>query len=90
MSLARFAKKTDSTQKAIVAALRKAGIIVWIISKPCDLLTYYPAYRRWRPLECKPEKGKRSDQPEQDAFLALTGVPVVRTPTEAIEAITRS
>jgi len=90
VSLIRYAKKTDATQKAIVEALRKVGIKVWIISKPCDLLTYYPAYRRWRPLECKPEKGKRKDQGEQDAFLALTGVPVVRTPSEAIEAITRS
>jgi hypothetical protein len=90
MSLRRFAKRADSTQAAIVKALRAVGIKVWIISKPCDLLTYYVPYKRWRPLECKPEKRKRNDQPEQDEFLAEHGVLRVRTPSEAIEAITRS
>ena len=81
--------RPDSTQKTIVEALRKAGIKVWIIGEPCDLLTYYPAYGRWKPLECKPEKRKRKDQPDQDDFLETTGVPVVRTPTEAIVAVIR-
>lgn len=89
MSLRRFAKRADSTQKAIVEALRKVGIKVWIISTPCDLLTYYPPYKRWRPLECKPEKRKRTDQPEQDEFLTAHEVPRVTSPAEAIAAITR-
>lgn len=89
MSLRRYAKRADSTQGAIVEALRKAGIKVWIISKPCDLLTYYPAYKRWVPLECKPPKRKRNDQPEQDDFLESYGVARVRSPQEAIVAVIR-
>jgi hypothetical protein len=88
VGLNRYAKKVDSTQAEIVAALRKAGIQVWIISTPADLLTLY--HGRWRPLECKPPKRKRNDQPEQDEFLKQTKVPVVRTPEDAIVAVLRS
>lgn len=87
MSLRRYAKKVDATQKAIVEALRKVGAEVWIISKPCDLLTRY--HGRWLPIECKPVKRKRNDQETQDQFLIRTGTPVCRTPEAAIAAVTR-
>lgn len=85
MSLHRYAKRTDATQKAIVAALRAIGVKVWIISKPVDLLTLYRG--RWQPIECKPIKRKRNDQETQDEFLKDTATPVCRTPEAAIAAV---
>lgn len=93
MSFIRRAKKVDASQGPIVAGLRAAGITVWIIGQPCDLLTYYPPMKRWRPLECKPEDPKnrnRKDQGTQATFIRTYAVPIVRTVQEAIEAITRS
>lgn len=90
MSLRRYAKKVDATQKAIVEALRQVGVQVWVISQPCDLLTLYR--KRWLPLECKPEDPKnrnRKDQAGQKEFLEATGTPVVKTVLEAIEAVTK-
>lgn len=88
VSLNRYARRVDSTQKDILAGLRAAGIMCWVISEPCDVLTYYPPLRRWRPLECKPLKKRlRKDQASQSEFLALTHTPIVRTAVEAIEAV---
>lgn len=89
MGINRYAKRVDSTQVEIVAALRKAGIQVWVISKPVDILTLHAG--RWLPLEIKSDTSSarnRKDQDKQKAFLALTGVPIVKTPQEAITAIT--
>ncbi len=84
----RYARKTDSTQAEIVRGLEKAGVKVWIIEEPCDLLCrYWSSVQRrftWQPLECKPLIGKRhpkarirKDQPRQTAFLDENDVPVV-------------
>lgn len=90
-----FRARKDATQKAIVDALRERGCEVYPIGSPCDLLVFipvefpYPAViGNWRlmVLECKPEKRKRKDQPEQDDFLARTGTPRVRSPAEALAA----
>lgn len=92
----RYARKTDSTQAEIVRGLQKAGVRVWIMEEPCDLLCRFWSnhLRRfiWQPLECKPLIGKRAprarirtDQPAQNVFLAENGVPVV---TSAVEALT--
>jgi hypothetical protein len=82
-----YAKRTDSSQREIVAALRKAGVTVWVISRPVDLLTHYRG--KWLPLECKPVTHKRArrDQAEQEALLAECGIPKVRTPEEALRAV---
>jgi hypothetical protein len=86
MSLLRYAKRTDGTQKAIVDGLRRCGVKVWIISQPCDLLTYYRG--RWQPLEAKPvKKRNRKDQEKQTAFLVSACVPVVRNAQEALYAL---
>jgi hypothetical protein len=88
-------RKTDSTQAEIKSGLEKAGVRVWIIEEPCDLLTYFFCRKHdkfcWQTLEAKPLTGKkapkariRSDQPEQNQFLADTHTPVV---TNAIEAL---
>jgi hypothetical protein len=93
----RYARKVDSSQAEIVAALRKAGVRVWIISEPCDLLTLYRGV--WLPLECKPAPQPgirvkyrairtRYDQERQEEFMATTGTPRVRTAQEALQAVT--
>ena len=98
MSLNRFARKVDSTQAEIVAGLEKAGVSVWIISEPCDLLCYFWCKKHnkhcWQTLECKPLTGKkapkariRTDQPEQTAFLERTRTPVVTNSIEALLAL---
>jgi hypothetical protein len=79
--------RSDSSQAAIVDALRKAGVTVFVIGKPVDLLTHYRG--KWLPLECKPatHKRARSDQSEQEALLTECGIPKVRTPEEALRAV---
>ena len=80
--------RPDATQNSVVAGLRQAGITVWIIGQPCDLLTFYPPLKRWRPLEVKPAKERaRKDQDTQTTFLATFAVPIVRSAQEAIAAV---
>jgi len=86
MSLNRYAKKTDSTQKEIIEGLRRCGISVWLIGRPCDLLTHYNG--KWLPLEVKATKYTDKRQEEQIKFLATYAVPKVRTFPEAYKAIT--
>lgn len=96
MSIYRRARKVDSSQTAIVAALRQAGVDVFIIGQPVDLLTHYRGV--WRPIEVKPaaEPGirvgrlairRRTDQERQSEFIRTFAIPVVRTPLQALEAI---
>jgi Holliday junction resolvase len=84
-----YARRKDASQDAIVNALRKAGVKVWIIGRPCDLLTLYRG--KWLPLECKTAKGGklrlRKDQAEQAAFCEETGVPYVTNDVEALKAV---
>lgn len=89
MSFTRRHSRPDIAQEPIVEALRKAGVMVWVIGKPCDLLTLHAG--RWTPLEVKSDTSSarnRKDQTKQKEFLAVTGVQVVKTPLEAIAAIT--
>lgn len=87
MSMPRYAAKVDLTQRAIVEALRGAGVFVWIIGRPVDLLTYFRG--SWELLECgsSPAKLKRKDQEEQQAFCKAFDVPVVLTPEAALKAV---
>jgi hypothetical protein len=91
MSLARFAKKRDSSEPAIIQALEAVGAEVWTIDKPVDLLIRFR--KQWHLLEVKTPYGKRQKprqdkrQEEQIAFLAHTDTPVVTTPMEALRAI---
>ena len=100
MRLARRAAKRDTAEATVIAALRKAGALVYT-ELPCDALVYVPgdrfagnpnAWPHWRTLEIKtPTKSgkrrKRKDQPAQDSFLSETGTPVVCTPEEALRAL---
>jgi hypothetical protein len=88
--VARYANRKDLMQSRIVDTLRAAGVLVWVMHSPCDLLTYKAG--RWLPLECKTatKTGKRRvrrDQKAQEEFIAQTLCPVVTTPQEALEAV---
>jgi hypothetical protein len=90
MSLKRWATRKDTAQREIVEALEAVNCEVWIIERPCDLLTHFRG--RWLPLECKTPKAngkvrKRNDQAEQTQTLERTRIPVVTTPLEALKAV---
>jgi hypothetical protein len=91
VSLPRFASRTDSTQRAIVAALRHAGADVEIIRQPCDIAV---RVRGFPPgmfvlIECKPESHKkgRADQQKQEEKLQRYGIKKARTPIEALRIV---
>jgi hypothetical protein len=86
-----YARKVDTTQAGIIAALRAAGWLVYPIGEPCDLLCYRAGI--WRTLECKTPKNKRGDpredkrQARQAEFLAMTNTPRATSPEAAIAAL---
>jgi hypothetical protein len=89
----RYAARTDTTQAAIVEAIRAAGWHVWLIREPCDLLCWHPS-DVWQPLECKTPTAAgtlriRKDQLLQNIFCDLTFTPRVTTPEQAIEFLQR-
>jgi hypothetical protein len=87
MSFHRRMTRPDATQTEVVETLRKAGVEVWVIGQPCDLLTLYRG--RWQTLECKPVKERnRKDQERQTEFLRRTATPIVRNGLQAIAAVT--
>lgn len=94
----RYAVKArvDASQAVIVEGLRRAGVQVWIIGRPCDLLCRYWSIGSyawlWQTLECKtPTKsGKRRSRRDQEAqarFLGETQTPVVFTLEDALIAL---
>jgi hypothetical protein len=92
MSLARYAKKRDACEPAILEALEATGWYVWQLDRPCDLLCYKAALG-FRTLECKTGRGKKltvirdKRQKEQTDFLIQTKTPIVRTPEEALRVL---
>lgn len=88
-----YARKIDTTQTAIVNAVRAAGWQVFFIREPADLLCFKAGI--WRVLECKSPRNKRGDpkrdkrQAKQDAFLAATNTPCVTTPEAALAELDR-
>lgn len=97
MSFNRYARKADTSQQPIVDTLREAGVQVWVIGWPVDLLVRYWSneLRRyvWQPLECKSPYGKegkqrvRKDQLDQAEFIRETGTPIVLTGEQALRAL---
>lgn len=91
MKTARRAAKADDNERAVVAALRKAGAWVQSIGQPWDLLVYFQGF--WHVLEVKdgakpPARQELSpSQLETLASLRLCGVKLVRNEQEALEAI---
>lgn len=90
----RYARKTDTSQQAIVAALRACGWLVFCVGEPCDLFAYKNGV--WRALEVKTPRNKRGDprldkrQAEQAEFCRLTDTPYVTTPEGALQALGES
>lgn len=88
MTLARYAKKRDANESEIVNALRDAGIKVWRLDQPFDLLLWSDG-RFWL-AEVKAPGGSMTGA--QRAFLAEfedeASVPayVVSSPQEALQA----
>lgn len=88
MTIARFAKRRDVNEAEIVAALRKAGVLVHALDRPVDLLCGFSG--RWTVLEVKRPKGAVGEQ--QAAFIASChglNLPaaVVRTAEDALQAV---
>jgi hypothetical protein len=87
----RYALRKDESQAAIVAAIRAAGWLCFVMHEPCDLLCWKEG-KGWRVLECKTptktgKQRKRKDQGLQQQFLELTKTPVVLTPFDALLAL---
>jgi hypothetical protein len=88
MSLARWAKRRDSTEKAIREALLAAGCRVWTLDRPFDLLVGHAG--RFTVLECKGAKGRMTaGQLQELRDCQAGGLPVylVRTPEDALQAV---
>lgn len=82
----RYAARRDENEKVIVDALEKAGVHVWRLHTPCDLLCW--RLGKLYTLEVKvPEARPRKDQEAQIEFLRVTGTPIVRTPDDALRAV---
>jgi len=86
MSLNRYAKRRDENEESIVNALEAIGCTVVRLDSPVDLLCGRGGTNIL--LECKMPKG-RNTKPQQRFFSGWKGqARVVRTPEEAIEAVT--
>ena len=90
MSLARFSKRRDKAEPAIVEALQAAGAKVWRLDRPFDLLVGRAG--RFTVLEVKSTRRVRKDQQAQTDELHACqagGLPVYRvhTPAEALQAV---
>lgn len=90
VSLARFAKKRDSAEPDIIAALRAARCRVWQLDRPFDLLVGHGG--RFTVLEVKSMHRVRKDQAKQTAELHdahAGGLPVYRVQTveDALQAV---
>lgn len=82
----RYAAKRDLVENEIVDALEQAGVHVWRLHTPCDLLCH--RLGRTYTLEVKtPGARKDKRQEAQAEFLRVTGTPIVRTPEEALRAV---
>jgi hypothetical protein len=92
MSYLRRQSKRDKAEPGVVDALEAAGVRVYR-ELPVDLLVHRSAWGPgwYRCLEVKtPGEPKHSKGrcEGQDEFIAETGCPVVKTPTEALDAVT--
>ena len=88
MTIWRRAAKRDADEPAIVEALRRAGAVVWHLSRPFDLLVGFSG--RLVGLEVKGSRGRLTQEQEVDfAMIRSRGLPVyvVRTPEDALQAV---
>jgi hypothetical protein len=86
----KYANRRDNSEIAIVDALEAAGVFVYRLNEPVDLLCWFRG--AWVLLECKSprptrEGGRYKGSASQQAFCKAFDVPVVSTPEQAIAAI---
>jgi hypothetical protein len=77
--------RADDNQAAIVKALRKAGVAVFHIGRPCDLLCRRAGSLSL--LDCSGSTKNRKRDPDQLAAFALWGVVIVKDEAEALKAV---
>jgi Holliday junction resolvase len=82
MSLNRYAKKRDTSERPIIEALKSMGMDVVQIDRPVDLLI------GWRGqcfiAECKTDKAKLNDEQARFVETWRGQVAVLRNPTDAV------
>lgn len=77
--------RADATQPDIVEALRKAGVDVWIIGRPCDLLCQRAG--QYFLLDCDGVTKNRKRDPDQLKNFEKWRVKVVKNKGEALRAV---
>lgn len=82
MSIARWAKRKDANQGAIVDGLRAVGCLVHIQDFP-DLAVKYQGRLHWLEVS-NPNNRYRKRSEKQLAFLKLWDVPIVESAHEAM------
>jgi hypothetical protein len=79
------ARRTDSTQTAIVSALRRAGALVLVLNAEIDILV------QWRGnltlIDCKAAKGGKPTDTQRAMIQLGWQIHFCRTPLEAYEAV---
>ena len=96
MSLARYSNQRDGNEKNIVDAMQSVGASVYRLDQPCDLLVGYRGknYLIEVKLPLGPRGGaahsKLNDVQEEFAATWRGQFEIVRSPEDAIEAITGS
>jgi hypothetical protein len=76
MTLNRYAKRRDENEPPIVKALRKAGVKVWYLDRPLDLLTGYK--KEFRFLEVKKDSKEDFTDDQAEFFEDTIGYPRYR------------
>ena len=77
--------RADTNQRAIVATLRKAGVLVWHIGRPCDLLC--KRGKQYYLLDASGSTQNRRRDPDQLEAFAQWGVHVVENEDQALIAV---
>lgn len=78
-------KRRDETEPAIVRAIEAVGGEVERLDTPCDLAVWFRG--RIRLIECEGITQYRKRDPDQLALLTRWGIPIVKTPEEALRAL---
>jgi putative NIF3 family GTP cyclohydrolase 1 type 2 len=79
------ALRKDANQEEIVEALRKAGVSVFVLHVPCDLLCL--SGDRYYLLDVDGITHNRKRDPKQLATFAQFRIRLVKTPEDALAAV---
>lgn len=77
--------RSDDSQPGIIRDLRRAGVLVWVIGRPCDLLCLRG--HRYYLLDCpRTRRSSQRDEKQLEQF-AQWEVVVVKDSSEALRAV---